>query len=53
MVRDIEEERFQVDLMGKRRAVGNGRAEVVDIQRAVDDGDGEDGVVVEDLVGQF
>lgn len=45
-----EGERFQVDLVWRRWAVGDGRAEVVDVERGVDDGDGEDGVVVEDSV---
>lgn len=51
MVGAVKGERYEVDLGGRKRAVGNGGAEVVDVERAVDDGDGEDGTMVEDLDG--
>lgn len=51
MVGGVEGERYEVDLGRRRRAVGDGGAEVVDVERTVDDGDGEDGIMVEDLDG--
>lgn len=51
MVGAVEGERLKVDLGGRRRVVGDGGAEVVDVERAVSDGDSEIGVVVEDLMG--
>ena len=51
MVGAVEGKRFKMDLWWRRRAVGDGGAEVIDVERGVDDGDGEDGVVAEDTVG--
>lgn len=50
MVGAVELESFEVDLGGRRRAVCDGGTEVVDVERAVNDGDGKIRVVMKDIV---